>query len=780
MNARHFSPPMPDLGSIIPDKLKDLPIWLLWKAQPNGKLKPKKVAYWASGKIRRGKQGGDEDIANLVSFDRAWGVYNAAPDRYAGVGVALLTGMNVGALDLDDCIKADGSLIEDLSVRRIIKAVSASGCYIEKSPSASGLRVFGSTEGFPQIAASGLEAYSQGRFMTVTGDVVKNSNAWESIDGGVRVMQALIQKTKDDKVGLPPVQAKAHLQGKARIELGKSYDALPESPENVERVRKALASIDPDILYPDWVGLLMAIKSTEWECAEALACEWSEVGEKFTDAGFVKAWSSIGAAGGITLGTLFAKAKEAGWEDPRGLNLSAMLVEGQELELVAPKEERDLLNGRIFARLYRGRMLRVDQTGDVLSFDPETGWRKAGEGENATRKAARETLAHMTEQAARLVTAGDVEKSQRVIKHIAASSMIMRLDAMAAVAWTHDGMTTSASKLDDDENLLGVLNGVVELGKRSLRAFGPDDLTTKRAGVKFDPNAAAPQFEAFLERVQPRDDVRRLLQQIAGLTLWGKPGEQRLFFFHGGGANGKTTFVDALTSMLGTYAVSVPAEALMRQERSSQGPSPDTLRLLGARGAFTSEVREGRLDEERVKLWTGGDMLSARPPHGRTYIDFAPSHTFVMTGNHRPAIHDASVGIWRRVTLIDWGIRIPQHEQDARLSERLRREGSGILNWALEGLRDYWKNGLVVPPSIQAATEQYRSDEDIIGQFISERCRVGPDLKCLTGNLFASYRNWSEGNGTRAATKHTFTRRLGDRGHRTVNSGREYSGIAEA
>lgn len=129
-------------------------------------------------------------------------------------------------------------------------------------------------------------------------------------------------------------------------------------------------------------------------------------------------------------------------------------------------------------------------------------------------------------------------------------------------------------------------------------------------------------------------------------------------------------------------------------------------------------------------------MLSARPMYGRSFIDFAPSHTFIMTGNHRPAIHDTSLGIWRRVTLIDWAVQIPEHEQDARLSERLRLEGSGILNWALYGLKDYWANGLVVPPSVKAATDRYKTDEDIIGQFISERCRLGGDLSCSTVDLY--------------------------------------------
>lgn len=762
MKRHYFNPPSACIGEVVPAELKEQSIWLLWREEADeGKDKPKKVAYWANGRKRFGEQGRPEDVANLVTFDKALAAYNAAPHRYAGIGVALLCGMGIGALDLDNCIDAGGKPVRDLDVRRILRACN--DCYIERSPSGRGLRVLGSTEEFPQITATGLEGYSEGRFVTVTGEVLMNAGAWESIDAGVAAMGLAVQ-AKGGRSGIPAKNA-----GATGVNLS-THGPDPETPENVERVRDALAVLDPDILYPEWVAVLMAIRSTEWACAEDLARTWSEVGEKYTDASFDKAWDSIEPEGGITLGTLFGMAKAAGWQDPRRVRLSSVLSTGQ-------SGERDILNGSIFAKLWRGRLLRVDQTGDVLRFDPDVGWSKAGDPTNMIRRAARETIAHIHEKGSAFLKSGEVEKSQKVTKHAAASSTLPRMDAMAALGWTHDGMTVSAADLDAKPDLLGVRNGVLDLRKSCLMPFCPDDLITKRTGVAFDPEAAAPQFEAFLARVQPDARIRRLLQQIAGLTLWGKPGAQRLFFLHGGGANGKTTFVEALMHVLGKYGVSIQAEALMRQERSSQAPDPDTLRLHGARGAFASEVREGRLDEERVKLWTGGDGLNARPVYGKTTIEFDPSHTFIMTGNHRPAIHDTSVGIWRRVTLIDWGVQIPEHEQDARLPERLRLEGSGILNWALDGLEDYWANGLAVPPSVKAATERYRKDEDIIGQFISERCRVSSDLSCPTGDLYAAYNAWAACNGMKAATKNTFTRRMSDRGHPLVNSRRYYAGI---
>jgi putative DNA primase/helicase len=160
MNANVYSPPDSNLESVIPNEMKALSVWLLWKAVPkDGKPKPDKVAYWANGEVRRGKQGSAKDIGNLAPFERALAAYAATPGLYAGIGVALLPGMSIGALDLDDCIDLNGGLNADLGVRRILKA--AIGCYIERSPSGRGIRVFGSTDGFKQITVRGFEAYAQ-------------------------------------------------------------------------------------------------------------------------------------------------------------------------------------------------------------------------------------------------------------------------------------------------------------------------------------------------------------------------------------------------------------------------------------------------------------------------------------------------------------------------------------------------------------------------------------------------------------------------------------------
>jgi len=148
MKSDYFNPPTARIGEVVPTELKGQPIWLLWREEPDaGKDKPKKVPYWANGRRRRGSMGAPEDVANLVTFGEALAAYNAALRRYAGIGIALLSDMGIGALDLDDCIDANGNPISDLDVQRVLKACK--DCYIERSPSGARPQGVWADGGFP-------------------------------------------------------------------------------------------------------------------------------------------------------------------------------------------------------------------------------------------------------------------------------------------------------------------------------------------------------------------------------------------------------------------------------------------------------------------------------------------------------------------------------------------------------------------------------------------------------------------------------------------------------
>jgi putative DNA primase/helicase len=157
-------------------------------------------------------------------------------------------------------------------------------------------------------------------------------------------------------------------------------------------------------------------------------------------------------------------------------------------------------------------------------------------------------------------------------------------------------------------------------------------------------------------------------------------------------------------------------------------------------------------------------MITARNLYGH-FFDFFPTHKTAITTNHKPIIRGTDEGIWRRLHLVPFLVSIDANlvERDYR-ERRLLRELPGILNWALEGLAAYLRVGLNPPASVLASTRDYRSDMDVIGQWIEERCDIDPHTTISTGHAFFDYSTWAIEEAGWALNKLKFRRHLTDRG----------------
>lgn len=184
-----------------------------------------------------------------------------------------------------------------------------------------------------------------------------------------------------------------------------------------------------------------------------------------------------------------------------------------------------------------------------------------------------------------------------------------------------------------------------------------------------------------------------------------------------------------------------------------------------------------KLAEARVKELTGGDSLTGRVLYAKSAITFPPSHNLVIVGNHKPEIHDMSHGMWRRVLLVEWSVEIPPTARDPNLLDKLKFEAPGVLNWMLEGLSDFKKNGLIIPMSVQAAIDAYKNDEDLIGDWIADVCRTGPTELEVVSKLYDSYRIWCESHGHKPSSQTKLTRRLAERGFKRDQGKRNIVGI---
>jgi putative DNA primase/helicase len=211
------------------------------------------------------------------------------------------------------------------------------------------------------------------------------------------------------------------------------------------------------------------------------------------------------------------------------------------------------------------------------------------------------------------------------------------------------------------------------------------------------------------------------------------------------------------------YAVQL-APNLLFHERKDGHPT-GVADLYGKRFAATHELDAGtRLAEGLVKQITGGDRIRARRMR-EDFWEFEPTHTLFLCANTKPVIRGTDDGIWRRIRVIPFGVQIPREEQDAGLPARLAEEAPGILAWLVAGAKEWQAEGLADPNSVLGATSDYRQDSDVVGQFLSDRCRLADGSYVKARALYEAYVAWhNEALGGEPTTQATFGRRLSDRG----------------
>jgi putative DNA primase/helicase len=296
-----------------------------------------------------------------------------------------------------------------------------------------------------------------------------------------------------------------------------------------------------------------------------------------------------------------------------------------------------------------------------------------------------------------------------------------------------------------------------------------NDRLTKCMTIGYDPQAKAPRFEAFMQRIMPDTEIRRFLQRSFGLAMTAKM-EQRIWFFYGHGANGKSALVDLIAKILGDYSATAKIETLTGQtKRGGADATPDLIPLMGARMVRASEPEQGeRLKEGLIKEMTGGETMLIRALHS-DFIEVRPVFKLFISGNHKPEIRGTDDGIWRRVLMVPFKEQIPEKERDLHFGEKLyKAEAAGILNWMIDGLIDYLENGLQVPQAVAEATQAYREENDPIGIFLDACCEVRGDAGTFTrsSDLTDAFNFYQAELGSSQWTGRQFQLRLKDKAER--------------
>jgi putative DNA primase/helicase len=424
-------------------------------------------------------------------------------------------------------------------------------------------------------------------------------------------------------------------------------------------------------------------------------------------------------------------------------------------------EQQDTGNGERLVKNF-GHLIRWVLETDEWMVWGKNGWRPDSKG--ILMRLSKKVIEELEAEArVAMAAAGDDEDAQRaaraLMSHARRSGAVPRRQAMIVSAGYEKPVTTNFNDWDSDGWLLNCKNGIIDLKTQTFRERSREDLCMKQSPVVYDPAATCLVWEAALDKWMCGDKELVVYMQTAlGVTLTSDTSLQALFFNQGAGANGKDTLFTAIEYVMGDYWRNVDFMTLAEAKNHSEHRN-DLAVLAGAvRMVTAAESSDGHtLDEGVIKQVTGCSPVTCRHIHGKPFT-YIPQYKLWLMSNYEPVIKGSDWGIWRRVKKIPWNYTVTEAEKDSMLPEKLKAEASGILNWALAGLKMYIDNGYRLPhcKAVEDATAKYRKDMDIIGRFAEESLCFEPTAVALGPSIYKSYQSWCRDNGTLAMSSRRF------------------------
>lgn len=331
--------------------------------------------------------------------------------------------------------------------------------------------------------------------------------------------------------------------------------------------------------------------------------------------------------------------------------------------------------------------------------------------------------------------------------------------ALAVLAWSADYKTDGAD-WDQDPNLLGCANGVVDLRYNKLVAPSPTMLVSRSTGHKFIPmndwsevqQRAPILWRSLLEWTSNDVDLAVFYLLWFGYSLFGHTQEQRFLILTGIGRNGKGALADAVRHVFGEYSAPADQAIYIRHKfgsARSDGARADLMALKGKRVAIMSEPLGGEFNEELLKAHTGGDPITARALYSNNVISWKPTHSITFLTNQPPTVTDIGPAMAARVMVADFNERFDGDKENKKLYGELEGEAEGILAILVFAAKTWYEseNGMELPERVVRASADYLTTNDPMGRALNEAFVIEKGAKSAGSLLYDTYTEWFERSG---------------------------------
>lgn len=710
---------------MIPNELKNYPNWVCWKGEPDpsrpGKLRKTPV---------NAKTGGNA----MSNNPDTWSDYETAllaSSNYSGLGFMFSNSPFFG-VDIDDIADEIEAYQHGDSDNIVSEFIHALGSYAELSQSGNGIHIICKGE-LPTGGRrkANVECYENGRYFIMTGKTV--SEYADVVDCSDRIIPLHAKYIGGTEPGLKPVTP-----------------VQPIEMSEQEVISKAMQSQHGqafNMLYSgQWQGFYPSQSEADLAFCNMLAF-WCGRDERMMDSIFRSSglyrdkWDSKRGKsnyGQMVLSKAISDCREI--YEPNGSELDDgyCIYVGEEKKNAKFYSWDDTGNAERFIDNF-GEIVRYSYINKCWYWYDGKKWCQDVTGQ--VKKLIDENLKIMRLEIKNYTEDDEISAFEKFLKQSRSNKSKNNL-----LKESEHNVPILPHEFDSNIGLLNTQSGILNLKSGELMNHDKDKYFSRITHTDYSEKSDCPLWINFLNDIFDNDqELIRYIQKAIGYSLTGSTKEQCIFFLYGNGRNGKSTFIDTISAIMGDYAVNIQPETIM-VKHSGGGANSDIARLKGARLVTTVEPNEGaRLNEGLVKQLSGGDRITARFQYGSEF-EYAAEFKIWMSTNHKPIIRGRDDGIWRRMHLIPFTVQIPSEKVDKNLKHKLKREYPGILEWAVQGCLLWQREGLKLPKAVSDATNEYKSEMDVVLAFLDECTHRAPG-EARAGELYKAYREWAKENG---------------------------------
>lgn len=307
-----------------------------------------------------------------------------------------------------------------------------------------------------------------------------------------------------------------------------------------------------------------------------------------------------------------------------------------------------------------------------------------------------------------------------------------------------------------EANLIAFKNGIYNIVDDSFIEFSPEFIITNKVNWNYNPEAYSKLVDKTMNKLSCRDfEIRMLLEEVVGYCFYRRNELRKAFILTGDKANGKSTYLDMIKTLLGDENTS----ALDLKELSDRFK---TAELFGKLANIGDDIGDEFIANPAIfKKLVSGDRVNVEKK-GQNPFDFNNYSKFLFSANNIPRIKDKTGAVLDRLIIIPFNasFSVKDKDFDPYIKYKLREQEAieYLINLGLEGLKRVLKNRkFTVPDKVKKEILEYEEVNNPILGFFKEVDKIENES---TKEIYRKYQEYCILNGLQPISNIEFSRQV--------------------